>query len=127
MKRGGAFQEGVAHLLRGGALSLSFELTLVIILVEKRGGNPLATTWPSLSHKWCAPLLHLVHPTLLGFFTLCYKSKHPPIVKLVGVWEPCLWLYTIVILFIWNKETLEVKKVWMLDVNLCLIYEVIFA
>jgi hypothetical protein len=62
----------------------------------------------------------VVRPPPLGIFTLCYLYKLASHCKLVGVWDCCLWLYYCNT-SIWNKETLEVKKVcytcvWMLDV-----------
>jgi hypothetical protein len=117
------------RILRVGSLPLerwrpsTFSLfTLVTFWSVGRGGShlPQHLAPPLLSHV-VRPSPPLGAPSSLGIFTLCYLYKHSLHCKLVGVGESCLWLYTIVILFIWNKETLEVKKVcytcvWMLDV-----------
>jgi len=112
LRRGGTFLERVAYLLRGGAVPLFTLLTLVIQRSYGIGGCPFFTLGCPLS-KWCALLLLVSSPT-------CYLYKLSCHCKLVGVWDCCLWLYYCNT-SIWNKETLEVKKVcytcvWMLDV-----------
>jgi hypothetical protein len=120
--RGGAFLEWAAHLLRGGALSLSFELTLVNHL----GCGTLGYYFPHLAiiyshlvrplmYTWCAlPHGHLHH--------FSYLSKHPPIARVSKSWDKdCFHIVICTIIFcIGIRKALEAtwcgSHVWMLIV-----------
>jgi hypothetical protein len=85
LKRGGAFQEGVAYLLRGGALSLSFELTLVTKGVVGHLASltlHLAVSSLHLAALSCPPGV----PSSLGDFHLWLFIQALSHCNLVGVW-----------------------------------------
>jgi hypothetical protein len=130
--RGGALPRGAANLFRGGAPIPTQDYKWRVSWDVGEVAATLSTLVIGYPSKWCAPLLQVVRPPP-------WETLHP--LLYIGALFPLQTSWslgiaacscTIVILFIWNKETLEVKKVcytcvWMLDVNLCLIYEVIFA